>query len=343
MIEAGRITRVSWRILSISLVLCLLSLGRSGIAPAQQPDATNAQAAEPTTSLTGIFVTSLHDLDTVNGSFGVDYWVWSVSPGERNALESMEFLDAEQVETELDLTVERGENLWLQRKVSATVRQNWDLTNFPFDRHVLEVEMEEGIDDAATLTYRPDTANSGYSEDIELQGWRITDFQLREHTIDYATTFGDPAASDDKSSYSRLVASMEVERQNKTIFFKLIAGAYVAIAISLLTFLMLPTESTMFSGRLSVLVGALFATVIGMQMGREALGATETLSLVDKVHIIAMIYIFAAALMALIAYKTCKARKANIARRWDRISLWVFGGSFTLINGVLIVVAAIAG
>jgi hypothetical protein len=327
-------------------LLSLLSLGQPGRAPAQQPEATDGQDQEVgrVTPLTGIFVVSLHDLDTVEGTFGVDYWVWSVYPeGRRNPLETMEFFNAEQVDERLPLTDARGERLWSQRKIRATVQQDWDLTNFPFDRHVLEIELEEGFDDAATLRYRPDTANSGYSEEIELPGWRITDFRLTERTVDYRTNFGDPALSEGESSYSRLVASMEIQRQNTTVFFRLISAACVAMGIALLTFLMLPTDVGVFTARMTLLVGALFATVISMHLGEQTLGATQRVTLVDKVHIVAMIYIFVAAVMTLISRKLCASEEKERARRWDRISLQVFGSSFVLITGALIAVASIVG
>jgi hypothetical protein len=274
----------------------------------------------------------------------VDYWVWSVYPeGRRNPLESMAFRNAEQVDERLPLTEARGERLWSQLKVRAIVQQDWDLSNFPFDRHVLEIEMEEGFDTAATLTYRPDTANSGYNEEIEIPGWRITDFRLTERTVDYRTNFGDPALSEGESSYSRLVASMEIQRQNTTVFFRLISAACVAMGIALLTFLMLPTDVGVFTARMTVLVGALFATVISMQVGEQMLGATLRVSLVDKVHILTMTYIFVAAALTLISRNLCASEETERARRWDRISLQVFGSSFVLITGALIAVARIVG
>jgi hypothetical protein len=346
LIKAGRITRVARRVLPVCLMLCLLSLSQPRGAPAQQPEATDGQDQEVgrVTPLTGIFVVSLHDLDTVDGTFGVDYWVWSVYPeGRRNPLESMAFRNAEQVDERLPLTDARGERLWSQLKVRAIVQQNWDLSNYPFDRHVLEIELEDGFDTAATLTYRPDTANSGYNEEIEIPGWRITDFRLTERTVDYRTNFGDPALSEGESSYSRLVASMEIQRQNTTVFFRLISAACVAMGIALLTFLMLPTDVGVFTARMTVLVGALFATVISMQVGEQMLGATLRVSLVDKVHILAMIYIFVAAALTLISRKLCASEETELARRWDRISLQVFGSSFVLITGALIAVASIVG
>jgi hypothetical protein len=73
------------------------------------------------------------------------------------------------------------------------------------------------------------------------------------------------------------------------------------------------------------------------------LGATLRVSLVDKVHILTMTYIFVAAALTLISRKLCASEETERARRGDRISLQVFGSSFVLITGALIAVASIIG
>jgi len=81
-------------------------------------------------------------------------------------------------------------------------------------------------------------------------------------------------------------------------FVKLVAGVYAAIGIALVSFLMAPDQAPVFSGRMTVLVGALFATVVSMQVGDSLLGAPEAVSLVDEIHIVALLYVFVAAVMA---------------------------------------------
>ncbi|HZA45409.1 MAG TPA: hypothetical protein VE568_08920, partial [Rubrobacter sp.] len=72
-------------------------------------------------------------------------------------------------------------------------------------------------------------------------------------------------------------------------------------------------------------------------------GSTASLSLVDKIHIVAMVFIFMAALIAVFARKTCEAGKEELAKRRDRVWLPVLGISFVLANGLLISMAAITG
>jgi hypothetical protein len=139
------------------------------------------------------------------------------------------------------------------------------------------------------------------------------------------------------------LVTVELQRESVVGFVKLVAGVYAAIAIALLSFLMAPDQAPIFSGRMTVLVGALFATVVYMQVGDSLLGSPEAVSLVDKIHIVALAYVFVAAVMAVFSWRDYDLGRESRARRRDLASLCVFGASFLVINAILIVLAAVAG
>jgi len=128
-----------------------------------------------------------------------------------------------------------------------------------------------------------------------------------------------------------------------TGFFKLVTGVYVASAIVVLSLLMNPEHAPIFGARMGVLVGALFATVLSLRASEAVLGTTESVSLVDKIHIIAMVYIFIAALITVLVRKAYESGQEELAKRRNRVGLRALGISFVLINGLLIILAAIAG
>jgi hypothetical protein len=90
-------------------------------------------------------------------------------------------------------------------------------------------------------------------------------------------------------------------------------------------------------------VGALFATVVNMQVGNSLLGSPEAVSLVDKIHIVALAYVFVAAAMAVVSWRDYDSGRESRARRRDLVSMCVFGASYLVINAILIVLAAVAG
>jgi hypothetical protein len=295
-------------------------------------------AAEAAACPIGVYVTSLRDLDSAGDSFGIDFWVWSVHPPGDDPLESLEFVNAKQIETRLERTTKRGDREWSRLKARATVLHNWDLSDFPFDRQTLTMDL--GIAGSDAPACGVDRAGSGYEKGIAPEGWRIAAFDVERRTRLTATDFGDPARSG-TSAQEHLLVTVELQRESVVGFVKLVAGVYAAIAIALLSFLMAHE-----SARMTVLVGALFATIINMQMGNSVLGSPKAVSLVDEIQFLAVAYVFVAAVMAVISwrdYNSGREGREGRARRRDHISLCVFGASFLLINAILILLAATSG
>lgn len=178
-------------------------------APAEREDAQAAAGSaegERDAPSVGVFITSLHGLDPTSDSFGVDYWVWSHHPADSNPIRTMEFPNAERAERSLGLTEDGGRGRsWSQSKVSATVRHDWDMSNYPFDQQVLAIIQEESAHDISEVRYRADQEESGYDDGLELDGWRVADFYIGERDAEYDTTFGDPESAAG-SAYTRLEA-----------------------------------------------------------------------------------------------------------------------------------------
>jgi hypothetical protein len=212
------------------------------------------------------------------------------------------------------------------------VLHDWDVSNFPFDRQTLTLDL--GIVGIDAKACRVDRAGSGYDKGIAPEGWQITAFDVERHTRLTATDFGDPARSG-RSAQDHVLLTIELQRESVVGFVKLVAGVYAAIAIALLSFLMAPQH-----GRMTMLVGALFATIINLQVGNSVLGSPEAVSLVDEIHIVAVGYVLVA---AVISWRDYDSDREGRARRRDLVSLFVFGASFLVINAILIALAATSG
>ena len=308
-------------------------------ALAQDEQPAYKSSAEAAACPVGVYVTSLRDLNPLDDTFGIDFWVWSVHPSGDNPLRSMEFVNAKQIETRLEGTAERGDREWSRLKARATVLHDWDVTDFPFDRQTLTLDL--GLAGSGAPACSVDRTGSGYDKGIAPEGWRIYAFDVGRQTRENATDFGDPSPSG-KSEQEHVLVTVELQRDSVVGFVKLVAGVYAAIGIAMLSFLMAPEQATVFSGRMAVLVGALFATVVNMQVSNTVLGYPEEVSLVDKIHILALAYVFVATLMAVVARRGYESGHKDRARRRDVISLCIFGASFLVFNAILIALAAVS-
>ena len=219
-------------------MVALILLASPG-AWAQDGRAKGGISAEAATCPIGVYVTSLRDLEPVGDSFGIDFWVWSVHPQGDDPLDSLEFVNAKRIETRLERTTERGDREWSRLKARATVLHDWDVTDFPFDRQNLTLEL--GIAGSDAPACGVDRAGSGYDKGIAPEGWQIAAFDVERHTRENVTDFGDPARSG-RSAQEDVLVTVELQRESVIGFIKLVAGVYAAVAIALLSFLMPPTR-----------------------------------------------------------------------------------------------------
>jgi hypothetical protein len=168
------------------LLLAVFSCWLSQTLPLQAEAVTS-----PKTCQIGVYLTSLRDFDPAEKSFSANFWVWSVCPFEApKPLESLKVVNSKEVSKNYT-TFSRSENLsdtfkasknvfWSEEEISATLYHNWDTKNYPFDRHVLQIPLEETLLDASIFVHAPDFANTGYPKDLDLEGWEIRDFKISQ-------------------------------------------------------------------------------------------------------------------------------------------------------------------
>lgn len=314
-------------------------------------DPALAQSSAPDVCKIGIFVVDMHDLDVAKKTFGTNFWVWSICATEqRQPLKSMEFVNANSTSAVLDSVLPRGGAFWSSRKISGAFRDDFDVRNFPFDRHDLTVSMEEGVEDTRQLVYEVDQAKSGYDPRIAVAGWRIAGFRLVQTSHPYATTFGDPSLPANASAqFSRIEAHVQVLRDSYTSFLKMASVVYVAATLALLSFLFYLDAPSSFGSRISFLAGSLFATVINMRVSSAELGSHDGMTLIDLIHVTSLILIISATILTIIADRRLSADRGggtatrDAVRRFDLRNMIVCGMLFVAANIALIAHAAYIG
>jgi len=311
--------------------------------PSAVPALAQTEAA-PATCRVGLYLRDLHSFDPTADTFGADFWLWSLCPtADLQPLQTMEFINSDNVAVLLDV----GDYpLWTQRNVDGTFRYDWDERNFPFDRHTLTIDLEEGVEDVHGFFYEPDTANSGVDPELQLPGgWRMTGTRLVGSIKTYDTTFGDPDLPVGGSSqYSRLTLSIDLERTDLGGFLKLTAVVYAAFIFALITYVMHLETATGIGARVSLLAIALFSTAVNLVNASNFLGTASGLTLVDKIHVMVLVYILVAAIVTVVSRLLLDrgVEAAAIAALNLRVGAIVVI-SFVALNALLIVLAVRGG
>jgi hypothetical protein len=199
--------RIGVILLAMLLWLGAIPVEASEFAPADRPNQTICTV--------GVYVSDLYDIDTRANRFGADVWPWSVCTGEKDALESTDWINAQEQVQSLEYAYPTDFGLWSNRKITGVYRQFFDLRNYPFDRHTLRILVEDSAEDASTLKYVPDIRRSNISRSLRVDGWDVTRFTVEAREAVYGTAFGDPALPENQQTlYPHLEIVIDIKRSS---------------------------------------------------------------------------------------------------------------------------------
>ena len=320
-----------------SLLLCTLTAGIS----AELATSSAAPKVPPAEVKLGAYVVALYELNTANNTFGADLWLWALHDKERDLkpLKTLEPENARTFVTSLEATEEHGAQRYHAVKVKGVFSHNWNVVNFPFDRHELRIRLSEGQTEAEQFGYAADAKNTGVDPAVRLEGWRIEKVALATSTRTFATSFGEPDSTGG-STYAQAALSIFIVRDAMGLFWKLHAAVYVAFLISLVAFFMDTSKDGLFSSRIGMLIGMVFAVVINTQRIAATLGQTSAFTLAEKIHVVTLLELLAALVCTLYSRRLHTTSRGAVADRIDRRMALVLGLVYVMVNALLIFLAA---
>ncbi|MEP7217615.1 MAG: hypothetical protein ABI876_01795 [Bacteroidota bacterium] len=307
--------------LLVASLLALLAFG-AGRAAAQTPEAKGKD-----TCTIGMYILSIYDLDFPNEAFTSDFWLWALySRDSLDPLSSAEITNAKNYNYSLpDVEKKMGVN-WGTVKCKATIKQQWDVNDFPFDEQTLKIVIEDATHDTSSLVYVADTNNTKIDSSVKLNGWKISGFHVASQLSRYQTTYGDPSLGT-SSTYPSVVATLKLKRDGLGLFFKLFTGVYVAFIIAIMVFFIDPVDV---DPRFGLPVGAIFATVGNKYIVDSILPASVTFTLVDKIHLVTFIYILLTVVISVISLFLYKNGREAFAKKLDHYSFYLLLSTYIL-------------
>lgn len=292
-----------------------LALGSQAAALEPAPESEKPQSVE-----VGVWLSGLHDVDFLHGSFQAEFYIWWISADpEFKPFESLQVLN--------------GRN-WSQRAVnsqvlpdgrhytagflSTTVSHAWDLFYYPFDRQSLDIIIETPYT-SEQLRLVPQDDRSVVGEFVELKGFRVETLKLTEQIASYRTDFGLDDASGTR--FSRLAIEISLERESGRIVVAILVGFIVANIIALLTFAINTSELGI---RTSMVGSAVFAAIGNMYLLNSHLDPAVGSMIVDRFAV----GTFSVILVALICGIFCHAMERRDLRL---VATWVNRAVFAIL------------
>ncbi|MEU6708955.1 hypothetical protein [Streptomyces wuyuanensis] len=310
------------------------------IALAHDPQETVADAR---TCRIGAYVTDLYDLEVSPRTVNADFWLWAVCPhDEMDATRRLDFVNATQVSQSSASLEKVGDKYWSQVKISGTFRQEFDLSEYPFDKQNIRILVEDSELSDSEFAYVADAVNSGYDPAaIQLGGFEITKFQVKVDRHTYKTSFGDPRITQGKSSrYSQFVIEIGIARVDVAGFIRQAWPVYVAFLIALISyFIWSPEFMKVAAPRFGILGAALFAVVVNLRTSVSG-AAPFGVTLIDQIHLITLLYLLiGVAVTTYLVWTANDEARARTARHVNYLAVTVTTALYLAGNAVTLAFA----
>ncbi len=325
--------RMSTVLLLLVIFLCTCSTPGRAVA---------AQTPVPSCRF-GAYLGDLYDVKPADNRFSARLRVWSLCRDSR--LDPIPNLS-----TPNGSLITRSEQekrsangwFWDRILIDGEFRQDWDLHDYPFDKHSVTVMFTAPVDETR-FHFEPDAQNSDYSQQIRASDWKITGMRVVTADAPFKTTFGDPSLSPGEgSTYSRVQVVISLVRADHTIFWQLAGPVFIIFLVTLLTFLLSGTDVGTFQGRITALGASLFAVVVNMEKADAQLPPASGLTLIDQLHLLTLGYVLLAIGITVICWrKAVNQHEEKTIARLNRSGILAgvagyMGGSAVLIGlGIL--------
>ena len=274
-----------------------------------------AAAADPAPRVrAGLFVTSLSDIDFASGSFTIVADAWFVDPtGRFDPQTQVEPSGREgEIETLSRQRLPDG-STYVWTRVRAVVDQSFDVSDFPKDRQSLVFTLD-AQDPEDTVRFEPDTADTAIGDRVAISGWKVIGVKLEEQVVRSTSRFGLPAAVE-PPAYSRLVLTVDIDRQRSPLVVDKFLGLTMGFLISALMYLVRPSQLAV---KATLATTAILAAVGNRYSLDSLLGSAASFGLVDQVTLIAFASIYTATASSILVYYVEEQRGVRVATRVDR-------------------------
>lgn len=167
----------------------------------------------------GIYVDDFNDFKVDDGTIEATFYL-SITSESNVSLDDIEIMNghATLVDTVLDNTNQK------EYKITATLTADPDLRRFPFDRHIIPIQLEPKLKNEKQMMLSIDQGNSGLDSEADLPGWQLTSTSSAITNKTYIPG---------EVPYSRAVFSYGIERDSASTVLKFFLPIMLIIIVAL--------------------------------------------------------------------------------------------------------------
>ena len=312
----------------ILISLCFLFTGLT--AAAQENSET-----VPDTVKVGAYIISVHDINFHDKEYTVRFWLWFVYDNpDFDFSKQLDIPNAKEIEPPEIINDSIDGKAWTIMKMKCTMKESWDVKDFPFDSQHLRVQIENTLFDNKHLVFVPDVQGSRFDEKEAIDGWSIANFGVFNKENDYETGFGDSSSS--TQVFSTFNIEMDIERDAWGLFLKIFIGMYIAFLIAMVSFTPHPSE---LEPRFGLPVGGLFAAVGNKYIIDSLLPESSAFTLVDTLHSFTFFAVFITLVVSALSLRLHDAGKIEQSKKVNSIGSRFVIITYLICNAVAILLA----
>jgi hypothetical protein len=311
-----------------SICLCILFVAAFGNSFAQ-----------PDTVQVGAYVLSVHDINFHDKEYTARFWLWFLyNNTEFDFSKQLDMPTAKSFDQSPATEDSLNGHKWVMMKMKATMKEKWNVEDFPFDQQHLSMPIENSLYDVSSLVFKPDVKGSRFSNTEAIDGWTIRDFKVSAGTNLYETGFGDSRPGRSPQTFSTFLVEMNLERNALGLFMKIFLGMYIAFLIAMISFAPQPWEH---DARFGLPVGGLFAAVGNKYIIDSLLPESSTFSLVDTLHTLTFLAIFSILLVSAICLRLYDNGEKEKCMRVNKMGMRTILSLYILANVLFVGTAAL--
>ncbi len=211
-----------------------------------------------------------------------------------------------------------------KEKFHAQLEAHYNLRKFPFDRQVLEIEIESFVWTANALVFRIEAEQVGFSADFEIPEW---------HTVAEVVDVTSVKEIRDRAPFSEFTMKLEVKRRSGFYIWKTLLPLILIVGISWSVFWMMHES---LSDRMSLSFTGILTVVAYQFLISGTLPKVGYLTFLDGVLVFSMVLIVVTVLENIYAGNLRQKNQADRADNIDRQSRWCFPLVYITGLGILI-------
>jgi hypothetical protein len=290
--------------------------------------AKEVPSGKPVPVTVGIYLTDIYDVEIKKGTYTTDFYIWFSWSGKVNP-RNFEIVNGHLTFKHLESVVRAYGVEYVSYRCRAVLHGSFDLSDYPWDRQTLSIQIEDEDLDMNNLTYIADTKNSKVNPVLNIGHRTIGNHRISASEFLYDTTFGHPArAEHDGARYSRIIMELPADHKGARIFVKTFLALFISVALAFLTFLIRPCD---LPPRFSMGISGMFGAVASLVVISNVLDDSPFLTFAEKIHYIGMFFVFLSVLESSISLKLYHSGKEAAWRVMDSLSMLLFPLGFVLL------------